>query len=42
MLYSEIIAVCSEVNTKHPIILWAECTFFECLNLLMHQVTTRL
>jgi len=30
MLYREIIAVCSQINTKHKNILWAERRIAEC------------
>jgi hypothetical protein len=39
MLYREIIAVCSEIHTRHKYTVWAE---LELLNvkLVMHIVTT--
>ena len=40
MLYIEIIAVCSEIHTKHiNTAVWAECTIC-VLKLVVHVVTT--
>jgi len=39
MLYSEIIAVCSEIHTKHKYTLWAECRIVN-VKLAVHIVTT--
>jgi len=30
MLYREIIAVCSQIHTKHINTVWAECKIVEC------------
>jgi hypothetical protein len=44
MLYSEIIAVCSEIHTKHNNALCGhkDKNFFFILNLLVHKATTKL
>ena len=36
------VAVCSQINTKHKNIVWAEHTILEMLNLLVHLVTSEL
>ena len=41
MLYREIIAVCSEIHTKHVNALWAEHNFW-MLKLAVHKVKLRL
>jgi len=41
MLNREIIAVCSQIQTKPVNILWAERSFFCMLYLMVHIVTTR-
>jgi len=35
------VAVCSQINTKHVSIVWAERTFVDLLNLLVQHVTCR-
>ena len=40
MLYREIIAVCSQIHTKHKYTVWAERGIVELLNLAVHIVTT--
>ena len=40
MLYREIVAVCSQIHTKHKYIVWAERRIFLVLNLVVHIVTT--
>jgi hypothetical protein len=42
MLYSEIVAVCSEIRTKHINAMWAPRRIFVMLNLAVHKVTTGL
>ena len=39
MLYREIIAVCSEIHTKHKNTVWAERSVL-MLNLVVHRRTT--
>jgi len=34
------VAGCSQINTKHIKTVWAERTFVECVNLLVHHVTS--
>jgi hypothetical protein len=36
------VAVCSQINTKHINKVWSERTGVECVNLLVHHVTSRL
>ena len=40
MLYREIIAVCSQIQTKHKHSVRAERRIFGMLNLVAHTVTT--
>ena len=40
MLYTEIIAVCSEIHTKHINALWAEHNFC-MLKLVVHKVSLK-
>jgi hypothetical protein len=42
MLYREIIAVCSQIHTKHINTVWAESRIAECLFLALNKVTTGL
>ena len=41
MLYREIIAVCSQIHTKHINTVWAERTVFRMMNLSPHKVTIK-
>jgi hypothetical protein len=42
MLYREIIAVCSEIHTKHINTLWGQnVEFVNLLNLVVYKVRTR-
>jgi hypothetical protein len=42
MLYGEVIAVCSQVHTKHTNTLCGQNVDFVVLNLLVHKATTGL
>jgi hypothetical protein len=36
------LAVCSQINTKHINKVWSERIVVECVNLLVHYVTSRI
>jgi len=41
MLYREIMAVCSQIHTKHTYTVWAERRiFFNFVNLVLRKVTS--